>query len=191
MNDAPDINFEVPRLSPKKTSYALGHPRGSATPPMCRGRTIKTAVRLYSPGMEKAVTAASSPSTEAKVLAQRALRLGEALAARNAAANRMYLHRAGCASLQAKEVIDAAYTNILCEPKGALGGYKVTGWRYVEDRAWHVKAEQEKCHWDAQDLRGAGWSTPPRDSIKTRERGYPDPCAQWEAGLPDTVDRFP
>jgi hypothetical protein len=27
--------------------------------------------------------------------------------------------------------------------RGAFGGYEVTGWRYAEDAAWHVKAGRE------------------------------------------------
>jgi hypothetical protein len=34
--------------------------------------------------------------------------------------------------------------------RGALGGYEVTGWRYVEDAAWHVKAGRKRRRWDAK-----------------------------------------
>ena len=97
MNDVPDSTFEVPRLSPKKPSYAPMSTAGLGDPfPCAEGEQLKQQYDTLQEWRKQSQPPAR-PLTEAKLLAQRDLRLGEALASRNAAANRMYLHRAGCA----------------------------------------------------------------------------------------------
>ena len=41
--------------------------------------------------------------------------------------------------------------------RGAFGGYEVTGWRYAEDPAWHVKAGREKSPSAREGLCCEGW----------------------------------
>jgi crotonobetainyl-CoA:carnitine CoA-transferase CaiB-like acyl-CoA transferase len=98
MNDVPDTTFEVTKLSPKKTSYAPLSSAGlSALVPCAEGEQLK---QQYDATLEEWRKQSQPPArrfAEAGVLAQRALQLKEALTERNAAANRMYLHRAGCA----------------------------------------------------------------------------------------------
>jgi hypothetical protein len=98
MSDVPDTTFEVTKLSPKKTSYArMSSARLSELTPCAEGDQLK---QQYDSALEewrRHYQPPVRPFLEAGVLAQRALHLGEALIERNAAANRMYLHRAGCA----------------------------------------------------------------------------------------------
>ena len=98
MNDAPDINFEVTSPSPKKTSYARRSSPGLSDPTPCaEGEQLKQQYDSTLQEWRKQSQPPVRPPAEAEVLALRALQLREALAERNAAANRMYLHRAGCA----------------------------------------------------------------------------------------------
>ncbi len=98
MNDVPETTFEVTKHSPKKASYASMSAAGlSALVPCAEGEQLK---QQYDATLEEWRKQSQPPArrfVEGEVLAQRALQLREALAERNAAANRMYLHRAGCA----------------------------------------------------------------------------------------------
>ncbi len=99
MNDLPDTSFEVTKLSPKKSHYAPMSSPGLRDLVSCaEGEQLK---QQYDATLEEWKKQSQPPArrfAEAEVLAQRALQLREALTERNAAANRMYLHRAGCAS---------------------------------------------------------------------------------------------
>jgi len=98
MNDVRDTTFEVTRLSSKKSSYARVSSAGLSDLATCaEGEQLK---QQYDSTLEEWRKHSQPPArrfVEAEVLAQRALQLREALTERNAAANRMYLHRAGCA----------------------------------------------------------------------------------------------
>jgi hypothetical protein len=98
MNDVPDTTFEVTKPSPKKTSYSAMSPAGlSDLVPCAVGEQLKQQYDATLQEWRKQSQPPARSFAEAEVLAQRALQLREALAERNAAANRMYLHRAGCA----------------------------------------------------------------------------------------------
>jgi len=98
MNDVPDTTFEVTKFSPKKTSRAHMRSAGlSDLIPCAEGDQLK---QQYDSALEEWRKQYQPPvlsCAEAEVLTQRALQLREALTERNAAANRMYLHREGCA----------------------------------------------------------------------------------------------
>jgi len=70
--------------------------------------------------------------------------------------------------------------------KGALGGYEVTGWKYVEDAAWHVKAGR-KTHHDAKAYVVRDGEFQPETALPNEKVAILTLIAQWEAGLPDTV----
>lgn len=98
MSDVPDTTFEVTKLSPKKRSYARMSSAGlSDLAPCAEGEQLKQQYDSALQEWRRQYQPPVRPFAEAEVLAQRALQLGEALTERNAAANRMYLHRAGCA----------------------------------------------------------------------------------------------
>jgi hypothetical protein len=98
MNDLPDTTFELTKLSPKKRSYARMSSVGlSDAVPCAEGEQLKQQYDAALQEWRKQSLPPARSFAEAEVLAQRALQLGEALTERNAAANRMYLHRAGCA----------------------------------------------------------------------------------------------
>jgi hypothetical protein len=98
MNDRPETTFEVTKLSPKKTSYARLSSAGlSDLVPCAEGEQLKQQYDATLQEWRKRSQPPARPFAEADVVAQRALQLQEALTERNAAANRMYLHRAGCA----------------------------------------------------------------------------------------------
>jgi hypothetical protein len=99
MNDISDTTFEVTKLSPKKPSYAPMSAAGLGDlVPCAEGEQLKQHYDATLQEWRKQSQPLARPLTEATVLAQRALQLREALTERNAAANRMYLHRAGCAT---------------------------------------------------------------------------------------------
>jgi hypothetical protein len=98
MNDVPDTTLEATKLSPKKTSYARRSSAGlSDLAPCAEGEQLKQQYDSTLQEWRKQSQPPARPFAAAEVLAQRALQLREALTERNAAANRMYLHRAGCA----------------------------------------------------------------------------------------------
>jgi hypothetical protein len=74
--------------------------------------------------------------------------------------------------------------------RGALGGYEVTGWRYVEDAAWHVKAGRKSRHWDAKAYVVRNGTLHPETALAKEKVAILTLIAQWEAGLPDTVTDF-
>jgi hypothetical protein len=74
--------------------------------------------------------------------------------------------------------------------KGAFGGYEVTGWRYVEDAAWHVKAGRKSRHWDAKAYVVRDGTLHPETALTNEKVAILTLIAQWEAGLPDTLTDF-
>jgi hypothetical protein len=74
--------------------------------------------------------------------------------------------------------------------RGVLGGYEVTGWRYAEDAAWHVKAGRTNRHQHAKAyvVRDGAFDREP--AIANEKIAILSLIAQWEAGLPDTVTDF-
>jgi hypothetical protein len=98
MSDFPDTTFEVTKLSPKKASYAPMSPAGLGhLVPCAEGEQLKQQYDATLQEWRKQSQPQARRFAAAEVLPQRALQRTEALAERNAAANRMYLHRAGCA----------------------------------------------------------------------------------------------
>jgi hypothetical protein len=74
--------------------------------------------------------------------------------------------------------------------KGAFGGYDVTGWRYVEDAAWHVKAGRKNSRWDTKAYLVRDGAFDPEPALPNEKVAILTLIAQWEAGLPDTVTDF-
>lgn len=74
--------------------------------------------------------------------------------------------------------------------RGALGGYEVTGWRYVEDAAWHVKAGRKSRHSDAKAYVVRDGAFHPETALPSEKVAILTLIAQWEAGLPDAVTDF-
>jgi hypothetical protein len=75
--------------------------------------------------------------------------------------------------------------------RGASGGYEVTGWRYAEDAAWHVKAGRISRHPHAKAyvVRDGEFDREP--AVITEKIAILSLIAQWEAGLPDTSSHLP
>jgi hypothetical protein len=97
MNDVPETTFEEIKLSRKKTSCAHITSAGVSDIPQCaEGEQLKP---QYDSTLQKwRKQPPVRPFEEGDASARRALQLREgALVKRNAAANRMYLHRATCA----------------------------------------------------------------------------------------------
>jgi hypothetical protein len=98
MNDVPDTTFEVTKSSAKKTSYApMSSPGFSDLIACAEGEHLKRQYDATLQEWRKHSQPPGRPIAEQEVLARRALQLREALTERNTAANRMYLHREGCA----------------------------------------------------------------------------------------------
>jgi hypothetical protein len=74
--------------------------------------------------------------------------------------------------------------------RGALGGYEVMGWRYVEDAAWHVKAGRKNRHWIAKAYVVRDGALHPETALANEKVAILSLIAQWEAGLPDTLTDF-
>lgn len=74
--------------------------------------------------------------------------------------------------------------------RGAFGGYEVTGWRYAEDAAWHVKAGRPSRHQHAKTYVVKDGAFDSEPAIATEKIAILRLIAQWEAGLPDTVTDF-
>jgi hypothetical protein len=74
--------------------------------------------------------------------------------------------------------------------RGALGGYEVTGWRYVEDGAWHVKAGRTSHHRGPKAYVVRDGEFHPQTASPSEKVAILTLIAQWEAGLPDTVTDF-
>src|SRR5258708_39376245 len=99
MNDVPETTLEETELSPKKASRArITSAKLSEIAPCAEGEQLK---QQYDSALEewrKQSQPPVLPFKEAQASARRAFQLREeALTKRNAAANRMYLHRATCA----------------------------------------------------------------------------------------------
>jgi hypothetical protein len=70
--------------------------------------------------------------------------------------------------------------------RGALGEYEVTGWRYAEDAAWHVKARRKsRDHAKAYVVRDGAFD--PETAVANEKIAILSLIAQWEAGLPDAI----
>lgn len=74
--------------------------------------------------------------------------------------------------------------------RGAFGEYDVTGWRYAEEAAWHVKAERRSHHRHAKAYVVTDGAFDPEPAIANEKIAILSLIAQWEAGLPDTVTDF-
>jgi hypothetical protein len=74
--------------------------------------------------------------------------------------------------------------------RGTCGGYEVTGWRYVEDNAWHVKAARKTSRWDAKAYVVKDGAFHPETALTNEKVAILTLIAQWEAGLPDTLTDF-
>jgi hypothetical protein len=99
MNDVPETTFEEIKLSRKKTSCPRITSAGLSDIPQCaEGEQLK---QQYDSTLQEWRKQSQPPVRsfeEGDASARRALQLREeALVKRNAAANRMYLHRATCA----------------------------------------------------------------------------------------------
>jgi hypothetical protein len=70
--------------------------------------------------------------------------------------------------------------------RGALGGYEVTGRRYEEDAAWHVKAGRKRRRWDAKAYVVRDGEFHPETALANEKVAILTLIAQLEAGLPDT-----
>jgi ferric-dicitrate binding protein FerR (iron transport regulator) len=97
MNDVPETTFEVMKLSTEKTSATrIASARLKEIAQCAEGDQLKqeydSALEVWRKQSQPPVRA----FREVKPVL-RAFQLTEALAERNAAANRLYLHRAGCA----------------------------------------------------------------------------------------------
>jgi hypothetical protein len=99
MNDIPEITVEVMELSPKKISSArVASARLNEIAQCAQGVQLK---QEYDSALQEWRKQSQPPVCafqDVKAEALRAFQLTEALAERNAAANRMYLHRVGCAT---------------------------------------------------------------------------------------------
>ena len=75
--------------------------------------------------------------------------------------------------------------------RGAFGGYEVTGWKYPEETAWHVKAGRTSRHQHAKAyvVRDGEFDREP--AVATEKIAILSLIAQWEAGLPDTGSHLP
>jgi len=74
--------------------------------------------------------------------------------------------------------------------RGALGGYEVTGWRYAEDAAWHVKAGRTSRHQHVKAYVVRDGAFDPEPATATERIAILSLIAEWEARLPDTVTDF-
>jgi hypothetical protein len=75
--------------------------------------------------------------------------------------------------------------------RGAFGGYEVTGWRYAEDPAWHVKAGRTSRHQHAKAYVVRDGAFDPEPATATERIAILSLIAQWEAGLPDAGNHLP
>jgi hypothetical protein len=99
MKDVPGTSFEEIKLRPKKGSYVRAtSAKLSDIAPCTEGEQLKQEYDSALQEWRKQVQPQVHLFVEGEVLAQLASQLREeALTERNAAANRMYLHRAKCA----------------------------------------------------------------------------------------------
>jgi hypothetical protein len=99
MNDIPETIFQAIKLPPKKLPRARIDPGGFNDVAQCaEGEQLKQQYDSTLQEWRKQSQPAVRPFVEGGGWVQRAFQLREAaLTERNAAANRMYLHREGCA----------------------------------------------------------------------------------------------
>jgi hypothetical protein len=99
MNDNPEITFQAIKLPPKKLPRARIELGGINDVAQCaEGEQLKQQYDSALQEWRKQSQPPVCPFVEEAGLVQRAFQSREAaLTERNAAANRMYLHRAGCA----------------------------------------------------------------------------------------------
>jgi hypothetical protein len=99
MNEVPETTFAEIKLSPKKGSRGrLTSAELSDIAQCAEGEQLKRQYDSTLQEWRKLLPPQVRPSTEGEASVQRAFHLKEeALTKRNAAANRMYLHRATCA----------------------------------------------------------------------------------------------
>jgi hypothetical protein len=99
VNDVPETTFEEIKLSPKKASCARITSAGLSDIAQCaEGEQLKQQYDSTLQEWRRQSQPQVRPFVEGEALARRAFQLREeALTEMNAAANRMYLHRAGCA----------------------------------------------------------------------------------------------
>jgi hypothetical protein len=74
--------------------------------------------------------------------------------------------------------------------RGASGGYDVTGWRYPEDAAWHVKAWRTSRHQPAKSYMVTDGAFDREPATANEKIAILSLISQWEAGLPETVSDF-
>jgi hypothetical protein len=98
MNDVPETTFEVMELSPRKTSSTrITSARLNGIAQCAEGERLKQEYDFTLQEWRKHSQLPVRPCREGEAEALREFQLRGALAERNAVANRMYLHRAGCA----------------------------------------------------------------------------------------------
>ena len=74
--------------------------------------------------------------------------------------------------------------------RGAFGGYEVTGWKYAEDAAWHVKAGPKSLYQKKKAYVVRDGAFEPETVVANEKIAILTLIAQWEAGLPDTIADF-
>jgi hypothetical protein len=73
--------------------------------------------------------------------------------------------------------------------RGVLGGYEVTGWRYTEDAAWHVKSNGKNRRLaKAYVVRDGAFN--PEPGLHSEKVAILSLIAQWETGLLTTETDF-
>lgn len=98
MNDVPETTFESIKLSPKKASARMTAAGVSDLPQCAEGEQLMQQYDSTLQEWRKQSQPQVRPFFASEASVRRALELREeALTQRNAAANRMYLHRAACA----------------------------------------------------------------------------------------------
>ena len=70
---------------------------------------------------------------------------------------------------------------------GAFGGYKVTGWRYEEDAAWHVKAGRKSSYHDSKTYVVRDGAFDPDTAVPNEKVAILSVIAQWEAAQPSAT----
>lgn len=98
MNDVPESTFEEIKLSPKRASALMPAAGVNDLVQCAEGEQLKQQYDSTLQEWRKQSQPQVRPSGEGEASVRRAFELrDEALTKRNAAANRMYLHRATCA----------------------------------------------------------------------------------------------
>lgn len=98
MNDVPETTFDEIKLSPKKASSARMTSAGVSDIAQCaEGEQLKQQYDSTLQEWRRQSQPQVQPFLEGEASARAFLLKEEALTKRNAAANRMYLHRASCA----------------------------------------------------------------------------------------------